>query len=320
MQRLNCCATSHYMNLTSFLLLLLGTASWGISYVGTRWASQAFDPNAIVFVRFALSSIVFLPLLFFNKIGEIKKQLSYGPILCGVILMISIQLQITGLQYTSVAKSSFLTAMFAFFTPLLVVIIDKKKLEAGFWPLLTLALFGIFLMCDLDFNSLNKGDTYTIACAFFCALHIYLVGKFASNSHPLYFVLLQNITITFVSLVQGLVFYPFPDFTILLQDSTYAWGQAGSALAILTFVCTILPFTIQVYAQRKVPSHIASMIFLMESPFAAMFGYFFLSERITTTALTGAVLIICAISFLPYASRLISRRNAVRNRRVRIGF
>ena len=30
---------------------------------------------------------------------------------------------------------------------------------------------------------------------------------------------------------------------------------------------------IQVVAQKKIPAHIAGLIFLMESPFAALFGF-----------------------------------------------
>jgi drug/metabolite transporter (DMT)-like permease len=62
-------------------------------------------------------------------------------------------------------------------------------------------------------------------------------------------------------------------------------------LLSLTFGSTLIAFALQVRAQRVLSPSIASLIFLLESPFALIFAIYFLNESMTDLQATGALLI-----------------------------
>ncbi len=282
---------------------MVTTASWGISYVATRWVLPFYDASWIMAVRFLLSSLLMAPLLLANK-QALKAAMNLKPVICGAILFAAIYFQIKGLEFTTVAKSSFITALFAFFVPVFTVVFDKRKLSIDFWVLLSCALFGVLLMCDLDIEKLNYGDFLTLICSVLCASHIYIVGKIANDINPIGFVVVQNFVIGILGAIVGLVTTEIPSIEPLMSFNSYDWANVGFAMAVLTLLCTLLAFTSQIYAQKKIPAHIAGLVFLMESPFAAFFGFIILKESISTMAFTGAILIIISVAILPYFSRI----------------
>ena len=105
--------------------------------------------------------------------------------------------------------------------------------------------------------------------------------------------------------IQGLSTFQFPSLDILTRTSAYAWAQVGSGFLILILLCTVIGFTLQVYAQQKIPAHIASMLFLMESPFAAFFGFMILNEPLSPRSIAGATLVMASIALIPYFNRIV---------------
>ncbi|MHA2404249.1 MAG: DMT family transporter, partial [Candidatus Kariarchaeaceae archaeon] len=60
-----------------FVLPLLSTSIWGVSIVGAKILSlDGFEANEIVFLRFMLASIIFLPVLLFNSSQNQKYRLN----------------------------------------------------------------------------------------------------------------------------------------------------------------------------------------------------------------------------------------------------
>ena len=79
--------------------------------------------------------------------------------------------------------------------------------------------------------------------------------------------------------------------------------RALEGILFLGIVSSMISFTAQVVAQKKIPDHIAGLIFLMESPFAAFFGFFVLGEKLSTLNIVGAILIIVSIISIPILGR-----------------
>jgi drug/metabolite transporter (DMT)-like permease len=69
----------------------------------------------------------------------------------------------------------------------------------------------------------------------------------------------------------------------------------------------MVAFTLQIVSQKKMPSHIVSMIFLLESPFAAFFGYQFLGETLSGLNLMGCALILISVGLIPLAEHWKNR-------------
>ena len=73
-----------------------------------------------------------------------------------------------------------------------------------------------------------------------------------------------------------------------------------SGLLFLSFFSSIVAFSIQVHAQKSLPPHIVGLIFLLESPFAALFGYLFLQEKLNIQNIIGGGLVMVAGGLLPF--------------------
>ena len=65
----------------------------------------------------------------------------------------------------------------------------------------------------------------------------------------------------------------------------------------LTILVSLIAFSLQVLAQKKLTATTASMLCLLEGPFAFVFAAIFLSEKLNNLQVAGAVIILLC-SFL----------------------
>ena len=158
-------------------------------------------------------------------------------------------------------------------------------------------------MCNLELKDLNGGDLLTLLCSLSAALHILYIGKVANSiDSPVEFNFLQNFFVALFSVVLAFLVKG----NLSISGSIHFHSEAIRGILFLGIVSSMISFTIQVFAQKKIPVHIAGLIFLMESPFAAIFGYFIFNERLNTMNLFGAFLIIGAVLLVPVLGREVT--------------
>lgn len=276
-------------------ILLLAPLIWGVGFIATKWLLVDIDPSWGNAIRYVLASAVALPFLIyfrsFKNIPYLKKT-----ILPAFFLWASMHLQTVGLVYTSIAKSGFITALYAVFTPIIAVLVLKHRdIDKKFWPLLLVALFGVLLLCDLSLDEINKGDVYTLGCAIFAACHILTVDRMPKDMNAFEFNALQSIFVGVFGVVFSLIFYPIPDFSFI-----WNWGELFSASStagiwFLVLFSTLIGFTIMAHCQKTIRPHTASLIYLLESPFAAFFAFVFIGEALSYIGVLGALLILVAV-------------------------
>lgn len=257
--------------------------------------------------RYVLAALLGLPYLIwagsFTRKGARHLK---APLLAGAFLFLSMLCQVYGLVYTTVAKSGFITTFYAFFTPLLCMILFGKRYQKSFWLLLILALAGVFLMCDLKLSGLNRGDFYTLLCAFFGACHILIIDRYAKEYGSFELNALQCFFMGLIGVAAALIVEGPMNFAPLFEPP---YMRAGPLMGfvILAFFSSMIAFTLQVLAQKTIPPHQAALIFLMESLFAALFGYWFFNEQLTQLNLMGCALILIACAGVPKFAREIKR-------------
>lgn len=289
--------------LLNIFLLMIATAIWGFGFIATRWTLVAFDPYWANALRFTVAAIGSLPLLLYKKSftrpdNILKKSFISSIFLLGILLF-----QTIGLSLTTVAKSGFITTLYTFFIPIITMIAFKKRYRPMFWLLIFIAMFGMALMCNLELKDLNAGDLFTLVCSVFAALHIIYVGRVANSiASPLEFNFLQNFFVALIAVPIAFIFSGKVDLKVLLE--THHHVLLG--LLYLGIISSMISFTIQVIAQKKIPAHIAGLIFLMESPFAALFGYLVFKEKLNEMNLLGAGLIIAAVVLIPVLGREVT--------------
>ncbi len=292
------------------MILLFTTMVWGMGFIGTRWTLLDYGPMWSNSFRYVLAGLMGLPYLIWS--GSFKrgwKNLKPA-MLAGMCLFLSMLCQVYGLVYTTVAKSGFITTFYAFFTPILCMLIFGARYQRSFWGLLGLALTGVFLMCDLKLTGLNIGDFLTLLCAFFGACHILVIDRYAKEFGAFELNALQCFFMGIVGVVAALIIEGPMDMAPLFV--TPLWRVSSlMGFVILALFSSMFAFTLQVYAQKTIPPHQAALIFLMESLFAASFGYFFFDEKLTTLNLVGCALILLACALVPKFAREIKRPEQV---------
>ena len=276
-------------------LLILATFIWGLGFVGTRWTLIDYSPIWSNSLRFVFAGGISLLLLY--KGYEILKD--KGAIICAFVLGIGLQLQTIGIAHTSLAKSGFLTVFYAIFTPILSLILLKTKFRPTYWLLVAMALLGIAMLCELKLENFNMGDAFVLASAFVFSLHILAVDKYGQNVSALKFNLAQCVYIGVFCTAFALLYEGPVSLAPLYSESAFQMESALTGFIILSIFSSIVAFSLQVYAQQGIAPHIVSLIFLMESIFAAIFGYVFFTETLSWLAMAGCALVMLSVALIP---------------------
>lgn len=283
------------MNLQYFLLAL-STLIWGFGFVAARLTFSAVDPIWSHALRFLVAAILSLPLLIYKKTFLKSWEYILKALLASGFLSATLLFQNIGLNYTTVARSGFITTLYTLFIPLLMMMFFKKRYHYVFWILTATAIFGMLLLCNLNFNDFNIGDLFTLVCAIFAAIHIIYIGEITQHiGSAVEFNFLQIFFVGIEATIIALVIKgPINIFTSLNGKATAVFG-----ILFLGILSSMFAFTVQVIAQRKVKPHIAGLIFLLESPIAAFFGYLVFKESMSVTNIIGACLILISVILVP---------------------
>lgn len=287
-------------SLRGMLLLLFATAMWGLGFIGTRWTFELYSPYWSNALRFLFAGILSIPFLVYMKTWKQKKQLWIDSFSLSLLLFTGQLLQTYGIKLTTIAKSSFITTLYVIFTPIVTKYLFSEKQHYSYWLLVLLALMGMALLCNLNIQNINLGDVLTLFCSLFYALHIIFTGVFVSRGHnPFELNFLQCLFVGILSCLIGLFMDNKPEITKLLIMPDNFIGSAIAGFIIVSIFSSLIAFGIQALAQKTIAASTASLIFLLESPFATLFAYCLLDESMTRLEIMGALLILIAIGLLP---------------------
>lgn len=274
------------------IALLLIPTLWGVGFLATRWGLLGAGPLWLTEGRFLLAGLVAAPFFPWRRFRAWK-----AAFIAGALLFAGLALQTVGLHYTTVAKNAFITAIYGLLVPVVGALFLRHRVMAAEWVALMLALLGVGLMCDLSLGSLNVGDLFTFACAIACTFHILWLDRCAQNLPDLIaFGLAQVMAV-------GVVGFPF---AWLIEGPPVVGGMTFLPLAgllYLTFFSTLGSFVLQPWVQRSYPPHVAGIVFLLESPIAALAAWVFLGEAISPMGTLGAGLISLCALYLVWRTR-----------------
>ena len=283
------------------LLLLLTALIWGVAFVAQSVGMDYVGPFTFTASRSLIGAVVLLPVIWFRTRKETavrteqkrpevykhkKRILLVGGIVCGVFLCIATNLQQIGLQYSTVGKSGFVTAMYIVLVPILGIFlhkgIDIRKVIS-----VVLAVCGLYLLCMTGGNfSIGKGDIFTILCALAFSLQILSVDHFAPKVDCVKLASLQFLVCGICSCVPMLLF-EHPHFAQLAA----AWMPILYAGILSNGVA----YTLQIVAQKGLNPTVASLIMSLESVISVLAGWIILHQTLTKRELVGCVFMFAAI-------------------------
>lgn len=275
--------------------LIVAASLWGFAFVATVWVLGPLDAPAIIFYRFLISTLVgLIPVFILRKSWGINRaliwselKLSFWP---GVWLFATLILQTFGLLTTTASKSAFITVLYVVLVPIITAIQGTDRFLVKHFVCVVLALIGLGLFQELKMDSWSFGDSLTLIAAVAASFHILTIGTAAPRSRNKY---LLNLGQGFFTTIFALFFFPLGSRADLTQLDFQGWF----GLLILSIGAGLIAFFLQVKAQEKIPPNLASLLFLLESPFSALFAFWLLNERFSGHQLAGGALILVACAW-----------------------
>ena len=155
----------------NLFLLFLTAFIWGTAFVAQSVGMDHIGPFTFNAVRSLVGGIALLPVILIfqrRKTPERRQQekanrktLLLGGLSCGLALGLASGLQQVGIQYTTVGKAGFITALYIVIVPILA---SSGKSGAKLWVSVVIAIFGLYLLC-MSGSLAWSGGTFWSSCA-----------------------------------------------------------------------------------------------------------------------------------------------------------
>ena len=274
------------------LSLALCSLLWGATFVLVKNALDHASVFIFLAVRFSVASVLMLAWSS-RALRQFEREDLFAGFRLGCFMFLGYAFQTAGLQYTTPAKSGFVTGSSVVLVPLLLGLFWGKRLSWGAYAGSFVAVLGLYFLTipAEGIAYLNRGDVLTFVAAGLYAVHIILVGEYTRQHSA-----------KALSLVQ------------VAACAVMAWMTAGAASAIRwqparfewrfelilgTLICavfaTAVAFSIQLWAQQyTTPSH-AAILFTLEPVFAVITSYILIGERLGRRAFLGAAFVLAGI-------------------------
>ena len=276
-------------------LLLLTAMIWGAAFVSQRVGMDYVGPFTFLCSRSVLGGVVLLPLIgvFSRRIpgeapvpGE-KRTLLTGGALCGTALFAASALQQVGIQYTSVGKAGFITALYIVLIPLSGLLF-RRRVSLRIWGGVGAALAGMYFLClhGSGLGGVNRGDLLELLCALGFTGHILIIDRYAGKVDGVK-----------MSCVQFFVCAVWSGLLMILFE-TPRWSDILAAALPIAYAGVLSSgagYTLQIIAQKDIDPAVASLLMSLESVFSLIAGWLLLGQKLTAWELLGCGLMFAAI-------------------------
>jgi drug/metabolite transporter (DMT)-like permease len=289
---------------SAYLILLLTAAIWGLAFVAQRKGMESLDPFSFNAIRFALGALCvwIISAIPGRKRSEPKAREEKippeplgQPLLLGVLLFLAASLQQTGMLWTGAGSAGFITGLYVVFVPLFGLF-RRQRLTPSIVLAVALSLAGLALINGTARLEVTLGNALVLLGAVFWALHVQMIDKLTRFWPSLKLAFIQYAVCALLS-IAGSVVYRFGQGASPLYGREFFSTVASLAVPIIYagVFSVAIAFTLQLYAQKKVPPQAASVILCMEGVFAMFGGWLLLGEEVSGLTILGAVLLLLAM-------------------------
>lgn len=282
------------------LLLLLTATIWGSAFVAQSVGMEHVGPFTFTFSRSIIGGVVLLPCILL--LGKWKKGFAtktewLGGICCGIALCAASNFQQVGIQFTTVGKAGFITALYVVLVPIFGLFL-KKHVPILIWGCVGLSVVGLYLLCmPAGAFTLALGDLLVLICAVLFSVHILVIDYFSPKGDGVVISCIQFFTCGILSGIP-MLFFENPSVGNMM-DAKWSILYAG-------VLSSGVAYTLQVVAQKNVNPTIASLIMCLESVVAVLAGWIVLGQDMSSREILGCVLMFVAIvvAQLPVPSKM----------------
>ena len=272
-------------------LLLLTAAIWGFAFVAQRVGMDYVGPFTFNGMRFALGSLVLLPVLIVTERRHSRTRLNRKTVIlvCGStggVLFMGASLQQMGVIYTTAGKAGFITGLYVVMVPIFGLAL-KHRTDTGTWAGATLATVGLYLLSVTEQFTIQRGDFLVLMSAFFWTVHVLIIDWLSPRINPIKIAFIQFVICSALSFVAAL-------FTEEIVPAHIF--QAALPIIYSGALSVGIAYTLQIVAQKNAhPAH-AAIILSMETVFAALGGWIVLDEILSPREISGCLLMLTGMT------------------------
>ena len=268
------------------VLLLLGvTAVWGTTFPLLKSLLTSLSGIEISALRFVIAALCMAPFLM-----RVPRHTWLDGLLLGALALVSYVAQAWGLEFISSNRSAFLTSLNVLMVPLIGAALGAQ-LSVRVLGCAALACAGIGLM-SWEGGANLRGDLATMVCALAYACYVIVLSGRAAR-HNLRQLAATQIAVMALLACAWLLGAAFLDAkpSNLLARAAPHW----LALIYLGVIATAAMLFLQALGQRAVSADKAAVIFAMEPVFAALAGWLWIGELMSSRAALGGALVLVAV-------------------------
>lgn len=283
-----------------FFLIVLASASWGTVGVANRWLYSLGETNALSlsFLRLAIAVPVFLAagwIILRRRLFVIQRRDLAVMILMGCLIALSQALYIAAIASVGVSISTLISICAApVIVALLSAFISRHRPSLMTLAALAAAIGGTALLMTTPSHPSPDGSFshLGVLLAFLSAIgyagFIFCGRLLTGACHPI-----QVSTVSFLS-GSLLLLVCAASTRLVLAYTPTGW----LILLFLGLIPTALGYGLFQVGIRSLPATLASIITMCEPLTAALLAWLFFDERLDSTGLLGAVLLLSAMAFI----------------------
>lgn len=260
------------------IIFLLSTALiWGSTFAIMKNSLGRIDVNSFLAWRFMIAALI-MAVLRPASFRHISPSFLLRGIGAGLILGTGYIFQTFGLTLTTVAKTGFITGLYAVFTPLIAAIFFKHFISKIQWLAVGLATVGMGVLSLRGF-SIGLGELLVLIGALFFALHFIGLSRWSPDRDSYALTMVQMATVGVLALVASL-------------KSGFHTPHDHGVWAVVIYsaiLASAFAFIVQTWAQSFMSATSVAVVLTMEYIFAAVFGIVLVHEHLTWRTLLGGI-------------------------------
>lgn len=272
------------------LALLVLTLLWGTTFSLVKDALAGASVGVFLALRFGVAALVLGAVWALRRDRPGEGFVRHGALL-GLAMLAGFWLQTLGLEYTTPARSGFITGLSVLIVPFVARFLLGRRVRLASWAGVALAVVGL-LVLTRPFGAavtpeVRLGDLLTLGCAFAFALQIVFTSEWSPRHALAPFVTVQ-VTVTLAGALLSVAF----------EGARLAPASPARFAAVVAFTgiaMTAVAFFVMNWAQRHTTAVRAALIFSLEPVGAALFSAWYWREPFGPWDLAGGGILVLAV-------------------------
>lgn len=271
--------------MTYYIFVLIQAAIFGIGNVITKFAYTSITPFWCLFFRFGIALLIFALFWGRNIITELRAAklcdwLPSGLGAAGAFIFSNVALDLT-----TATNVGFLMGLPVMFTPVIAVVVLKRRYRAGYIPLQIAVVMGLYFLCSSGGSfAFGAGELLALMTSISSAICFVYGEKGLKNLDAVTISAVQT-ALAFLGTIPGILIWDRD------MDFTAVEPAAWAVVVYLAILCTVAAFALQNAALSHISASMVALLLCGEPLFTAVLAWFTLGERLSFIGIIGGALI-----------------------------